>query len=331
MKRLFLLLLAASSAAACAVTEDRSEDVAESEDALRALTASEIVGTLAYGETSGPIQYTEDPTYRAFAFEGAKGDEIEIDVHADSADARAWLLAPNFRTLKWNDDASSSTRDSHVTHELTQTGKHYIAFREKNYEEATFTVSLKKKAAPVATDDPFDPSFCNEPPLTQAEAAAKFAPGGSTATLGQYEMRARVRSCTAVTGCSAWEPFTYSSPGYPSNAVPMKGETRLLVEGNAIDLRLVTGICSASNMQGFVYGPRCGHVTAPVSCGGYDYIGSVQWGGSGGTFCYASGANLGNDRMKPSGVVGNHCMRLTASGKTADGSKEYEAVIFARY
>src|SRR5262245_32521009 len=145
MKRLFLLLALSSSTFAACAERSATEETASSEDELRALSSSEIVGTLTYGQTSGSVEYSDDPTSRAFSFDGPAGYEVEIDVKAEDADAKAWLLAPSWRTLKSNDDASSSTRDSHISFNLTQTGKHYIAFREKNYEDASFTVSLKKK------------------------------------------------------------------------------------------------------------------------------------------------------------------------------------------
>ncbi len=37
-----------------------------------------VVGVLRYGETSGPIEYSDTPPYRAFVFEGQGRDQIEV-------------------------------------------------------------------------------------------------------------------------------------------------------------------------------------------------------------------------------------------------------------
>lgn len=140
-----LLVAAFACTAACSDAASPSELTAVSEDALRALTAGEVVGPLTYGQTSPPVVHDAAPTYRAFTFEGTEGDDVQIDVRAEGADARAWLLAPSFRTLARNDNASPDTRDARIAARLTQTGRHYIAFRETNYEEATFTVTLVRR------------------------------------------------------------------------------------------------------------------------------------------------------------------------------------------
>ena len=49
-----------------------------------------------------------------------------------------------------NDDASSSTLNSHLVFTLTETGKHFIALRDYDLAAATFRVTLKGPAAPPA-------------------------------------------------------------------------------------------------------------------------------------------------------------------------------------
>src|SRR5262249_51620104 len=66
-------------------------------------------------------------------------------VRSTNGDARAWLLRPSFSTLKSNDDDSADTRDSHIVASIATAGTYYIAFREKNLEDANFTVSLARK------------------------------------------------------------------------------------------------------------------------------------------------------------------------------------------
>lgn len=56
----------------------------------------------------------------------------------------------------------------------------------------------------TAAESAFDDSSCTGTPLTRAEFIAKFAPGASEAKLGNYQLYTRTRTCSSVTGCSAW-------------------------------------------------------------------------------------------------------------------------------
>jgi hypothetical protein len=151
----------------CASAGGESADGATSADELRALVPGEIVGSIAYGETKSGIAYDDTNTYRALTFQGAAGDEVAIDASAASADARLWLLAANYRTLETNDDASSSTNDARIVHRLTKTGTYYIVFREKNYEDASFTITLN--------DTSVAPPAPTPPPPTPAPSAAVYS------------------------------------------------------------------------------------------------------------------------------------------------------------
>lgn len=125
------------------------EEIATDEGELRSLTSSEILGTLAYGESSGAVVYTSKPYYRAFAFQGAAGDEVEAWVRSKTGDARAWIVSDSFRTLASNDDAAPGTKDSKLTVTLTRTGTHYVVFRDARSRKHSFVVELaKKNAAP---------------------------------------------------------------------------------------------------------------------------------------------------------------------------------------
>ena len=137
--------------AACGAEAPEMES-GTSESALRALTATEIVGSIAPGQTKTGIAYDDSSTYRALSFQVGVGDEVTIEVRASGADAKAWLLGANFQTLASNDDASSTTRDSRIKRKLVVGGTHYVAFREKNYEDASFEVSLS--VTPLAPAPP---------------------------------------------------------------------------------------------------------------------------------------------------------------------------------
>src|SRR5688572_5609735 len=144
-------LLAAGFPLACSAHDDDGSS-GEAADALRSLTAQEIVGSIAYGE-SKTIAYSDTPLYRALSFSAEAGDEIKIDVAgAAGADARAWLLRSTFGTVASNDDASAATRDASIAATITKTGTYYIAVREKNREDASFDVRLTKTGPTTAPD-----------------------------------------------------------------------------------------------------------------------------------------------------------------------------------
>ena len=339
-----LAVLAACSAGG----EDENSADESSEGELRSLAANEIVGDLAFGETQ-TVRYTETPRYRAFRIHATAGANVDAWVRSVSGDAHAWLLGANYRTLASNDDANASTKDARVQKKVPSAGTYYLVIRDENGEDADFDVSLAGTLVPDAgptrvdagptridagpnTNDPFDPSSCSGATMSAAQAAAKFAPGASSVTLGTFQMSARQRDCTQVTGCGPWRDFKYTSPGWPNIAVPMAGSVELNVAGSAVTLRLVSSLCGASHGTGSKYGPTCGTVAgAPLSCGVYDYDSSEQWGGSGGTFCSAGAAYLGDDTLKLSGSATEHCARFTAKGNSTDGSRQYEAVITSRY
>lgn len=137
------LLAVGFGALGCTAAPDE-ELTAIADDELRALTSAEIIGDLSYGQTSQAVAYTKTPLYRAFRFEGRKGDQVEAWVRSSNGDARAWLLRANFATLATNLDAAPGVKDSRVEKELPETGTYYVVFRETAKKNATFTVSLAK-------------------------------------------------------------------------------------------------------------------------------------------------------------------------------------------
>lgn len=215
----------ASLLAACTASDGL--DVSRSEDALRTMSSEEIVGTIKYGQTLENIAYTETPTFRALKFDGVAGDEIVVDV-GSSADAKAWLLAPSFLTQRTNDDAAPGVRDSRIVHKLTQSGPHYIAFREKNYEDTTFRVSLKKTNAPpspspspppspVLVDDPFSPASCTGAWITRSELGILTIPDGTSYERGPSGTKA------SPVGAVKFIRFEDAFPGQLNAPMRVKG------------------------------------------------------------------------------------------------------------
>lgn len=189
-------LLSALAGAGCATNADgQDDDESESEsteDELRSFRAGELLGKIAYGETK-TVDHSATPTYRAYAFDAAKNDEIEITVSAAGHDAVVWLLgAANQSLAKVN--AFRDTRAESVVYKATKTGRLHIAFREADYERATFTVSLAKKNG-------------GTPPATSAVATCSGAPrlpATGTFALTSATRHEYVRSCDASGTCSAW-------------------------------------------------------------------------------------------------------------------------------
>jgi hypothetical protein len=153
---------------ACAAPTD--DEISASDDAeLRALSPAEIVGTLAYGQTSAPVAYTKTPLYRAFRFDGIKGDAINAWVRSNDGDARAWLLADSFATITSNLDAAPGNKDAHLEATLPRSGTYYVVFRETARKNAAFTVSLDKAGGGCALAPAITPKW---------EAGAAGRPSG---------------------------------------------------------------------------------------------------------------------------------------------------------
>ncbi len=135
-----LALVGPTVASGCAASTDPEETTTD--DELRALAPGEVVGTIAYGQTLGPLRYTKRPLYRALRFVAERGDKIDISVRSSGGDARAWLTSSTFATIASNDDAAPGRKDAHIEVTATRAGTHYIVWREKNGADASFEVSL---------------------------------------------------------------------------------------------------------------------------------------------------------------------------------------------
>jgi len=177
---------------------------------------------------------------------------------------------------------------------------------------------------PVDPNDPFPDTVCADAPATLAQLASLFAPGTSVADLGTYQIDGRQRTCTAVTGCSAWTAWTpvFANPTGTTTS-PVLEHTRLRVSGTGIQLELVHQLCTASNhYDGEWYGATCTGLGGPtVSCPGYYYVLSEQWGGSGGTFCEEGELYLNADKYTLTGVVTPTCFSLEAQAGPAIGTQ----------
>ncbi len=138
------LIPACAQEAKVAVTDDFSELTGLDEKSDAFSYQMKTLGTLSYGETSTSKPYTRTPRYRAFKFEGAVNDKVDVWVRSDDGDAVAWLLDKSFKVIASNDDANDSTLDAHLAVTLpASTGTtHYIVYRDHGLSSSHFTVSL---------------------------------------------------------------------------------------------------------------------------------------------------------------------------------------------
>lgn len=116
---------------ACTAPEGELTEVDSAE--LRALGPDEIVGEIHYGEIT-TVDYTGTPRYRAFWFNGVKGDWINVSVSSSTGDIRAWVTDE-----QWNEQHRGAVSA------LRKTGKFYIVVREGELQDATLTIKLVKR------------------------------------------------------------------------------------------------------------------------------------------------------------------------------------------
>lgn len=316
-----LLGLFALPIAACASPQgDDSAVAVSSESELRQLDASEIVGTIAYGETK-TVAYTEETRYRAFSFTAAEGDEIDARfVGANTLDPIGFLLDQNFKTLAQNDDESSTSDAAHVTYKMTKAGKYYLAVREANEEAGQLTVSLAKVGSTTPRpDDPFDPASCTGSPMTNEQALAHFSPGAMHARLGTFDILQRSRTCNAATGCTKW-----SAPS-PAQGPTSFGST-LRVGGTAFLDNHITHI--RLSLTGLT---DCDIGGGQSSCKAYRF----EYATPSYPVTFRLQHADGND-VHFSGIVTNSCIRLTDQSESdnnlnQDQHTETEYVLFGRF
>ncbi|MEO7096178.1 MAG: hypothetical protein ABI175_23160 [Polyangiales bacterium] len=158
MKRILLNVsaaaLVASSAllfAACAATVDRQEKENVSGETVGALSSIKDLGEIPGTGETRTAKYTNSTRYLAYTFYADEGDDIDVWVRGAKGtddDAVAWVLDSKDRTLGYDDDADTTTRDAHVVATAKTAGskaKYRIVFRDYYLDKATFTVSVHVK------------------------------------------------------------------------------------------------------------------------------------------------------------------------------------------
>ena len=252
---------------ACSADADETTDSSESE--LRALGATEIVGTIGYGDTK-TIAYTSTPKYRAFSFQAAKGDIIDARfVGAGGVDPVGYLLSSTFGTVEHNDDETADSTAAHVTHTITKAGTYYLAVKDAKTHAGTVTISLTRTGAPPPVvppvgnpSDPFDAASCVGAPIASADMMAMLDPARNVLSkkVGRFTIRRRERACYTGLACSDWRagsrditaPFPTLNATFTTNAQPsnyqllLVGDVTVSLSANALHVSLAGDLHSSS-------------------------------------------------------------------------------------
>lgn len=96
---------------------------------------------------------------------------------------------------------------------------------------------------PPVVSAPFDPAFCSGNTMTAGEAVKRFAPAATEANLVRYQIAARTRNCTPLTGCGSWTVgrTTFTGPNKTGTDTPMSTgmlTLRLSSDGRSVLLRI---------------------------------------------------------------------------------------------
>jgi hypothetical protein len=140
-----IAVTAASLLLACSSGSSEKQDVSNESDAIAFSHNWSILGSLDYGQTSPAFDYSNPPKYRAYKFAGGTGGAVDVWVRStNGGDSVAWILDNDFKIVGHNDDASSSTLDSHITATLpaNASATHYVVVRDYNLADASFTIEL---------------------------------------------------------------------------------------------------------------------------------------------------------------------------------------------
>lgn len=158
--------------------------------------------TLTYGEKSPPIE-TSRTKWGAIRWDGFVGDAIVASVEATMPDRmpRTYLVERRADGKFVSVTAGTQSADGIVRATLARTGEYFIAFRDSNRRNATFTVRLERANV--------RPQACTGKPLVLAGIVARTRQGDDPGRVGlttSGTFRTTVRRCNASTGCD--EPFS---------------------------------------------------------------------------------------------------------------------------
>jgi len=109
------------------------------------------IDKIEYGTTSEPIRVGAF-SYSWLQFDAKAGDNVDVLVHTTNGRAVAFLIDADGGNIG-NCDSDGRSRDAHLTAPIAADGTYYIAFRDRSYNRATFTVTLKGHGLYDCTSD----------------------------------------------------------------------------------------------------------------------------------------------------------------------------------
>jgi hypothetical protein len=362
--RRLVLPLVTLALAACSTTPSEPELTGSDEAAIRALVGGELAGTIACGETK-KVEHTGDPDYRALSVTVTKGQVLDVRVRAPGMDPRAWLTTPKGTALAKNDDESDTSKDSHFVYTAKVAGENRIVFRDRNYEDGTFEVTLACNggpapdagapsdagapppppppppppvdAGPPVMNDPFDAASCTGAPMTLQEGIAMIGAGNQFSFVpGQTALLQRTRLCNAVTGCAAWSvPAQASQRVYMASGGDNATGTRAFsvhlgfMVGNTVTPAITAVLEEVSRRECAGCSPGGVHMDLGKVIDGEPtlYYSYPLWvHGSSGFYVESHGDSLVLGRNATNAfTVTNHCARLDVL--SADFTTEYAVLI----
>ncbi len=184
----------------CAVNADPEDDPASTEDELKSLSTSVVVGTLREDMEAMRTDAPTDSGYRAFQFQANEGSEhVAYVVTTNATDPVAYILDANRRMLKRNDDRGAAMKDAEIRFKAPKTGTYYLAFRTKERRPATVMARLLS----TSSDDP-------RPTGTYADGWPVHSRYWGRPDRTVFDLQVRAEGGTVITnydGCPA-DPFT---------------------------------------------------------------------------------------------------------------------------
>lgn len=212
-----------------------------------------------------------------------------------------------------DDDGASSNSDSEAE------------LRRRRRDAGGADAVTKDVVATVESTDPFDPSSCLGAPMSVAEAAARFAPGQTSALAGYFRKSFRSRHCEPLTGCTEWQTADRLNDMQQgahdwldcvthyrfTNAVPSWGFVNLEIEpahATEVKARMLFNMGENLNTGSSLFGFQC-DVPTRGACGRWSTPRDAE------TIVSCEGLHIDKTQFDDAAVVlTNHCVR--ASFKT---------------
>lgn len=181
------LLMAGLALGACVTAPEPAAATETSSDAeaLRALSNSEILGAVSFGQS---VTFQYQSYFRAYAITARAGDVIDATVSSGSLQGRPWLWLTTGRGQSTNlakDENSSRDTTARIQYTVRNAGTYYLVVRDAWLRKQDMTLRVaalpppppcdpdenplctpQTPGAPLVTDDPWLPGSCTGQPTS---------------------------------------------------------------------------------------------------------------------------------------------------------------------